>query len=152
MPCLSPEIIKHGRLKWKAQTFSVNRSSSASTSLHVALSSAALAFQPRPSHQDRFKTLTADVNDSTASAASLKDGMVFPGEHVGTALQSSRCAPLFTDWDVGEESAACLAVNTPSLNPPLHPSLFLSASVLLIHFTFSQPLFSSESFPLHRMS
>lgn len=57
----------------KAQTFTVGWSGSASTSLRVAVSSAASASQLKWSHQDRFKTLFAAVNVSTVRASSLNE-------------------------------------------------------------------------------
>lgn len=110
----------------KAQTFT----GSASTSLHVACSSAASASQLKWPHQGRFKTLFAAVNVSTLSAASLNEWAGLTGVHVGNALQSSRCAPVLTDWDVRRRERSLFGTK-PSLPPTLLPSLLLSMSLCL---------------------
>ncbi len=68
-------------------------------------------------------------------AASLNEWIGLTGVHVGNVLQSSRCAPVHTDWDVGEERAAYLALNPPSLYSTLRPSLFLSLSLCLLFYS-----------------
>lgn len=117
----------------KAQTFT----GSASTSLHVACSSAASASQLKWPHQERFKTLFAAVNVSTLSAASVNEWAGLTGVHVGNALQSSRCAPVLTDWDVRRRERSLFGTK-PSLplfySPPVTPSFYVTLSLVSFHF------------------
>lgn len=72
---------------------------------------------------------------SYMNAAFVNEWIGLTGVHVENALQSSRCAPVLTDWDVGEERAAYLALKPslplfyllPSLSPLLSLSLCLSS-------------------------
>lgn len=81
---------------------------------------------------------------SYAYAASLNECTGLTGVHVGNALQSSRCAPVHTDWDVGEERAAYLALNPPSLYSTLSARRFsflcLSVSCLIPLYLLGAPV------------
>ena len=113
----------------RVQTVTVDGSSSASTSQRVALSSAASVSELKWPHQDRFETLSAAVNVPPVSLPFIRECCIpewmnraYRCTSRGTALRSSRCAPVLTDWDVGEERAALLGTQ-----PSLPPSILLSS-------------------------
>lgn len=87
------------------------------------------------------------------NAASLSERRGLTGAQVehSRAQAVLRC---LTDWNVGEEKAAYLELNPPSLYSTL-PSVtlpfFVTLSLVFIHFTFTLLLFSSHLFPLQQM-
>lgn len=117
----------------RVQTLTVDGSSSASTSQRVALSSAASVSELKWPHPDRFETLSAAVNVPPVSLPFIRECCIpewmnraYRCTCRGTALRSSRCAPVLTDWCGRREGSFTWHSTLPSLYSTLLPPLFLS--------------------------
>lgn len=117
----------------RVQTLTVDGSSSASTSQRVALSSAASVSELKWPHPDRFETLSAAVNVPPVSLPFIRECCIpewmnraYRCTCRGTALRSSRCAPVLTDWCRRREGSFTWHSTLPSLYSTLLPPLFLS--------------------------